>query len=182
MKGVSFITYLLVSASSLILFIILFFIFQNFYTQYISSLKQAASREISVYVENEIINLYNQAQNSRFEIENQSFSVITKKLNIPQRIAGEKYYIEAIASTGLWNYITYNETTPYTTTSNKILVKFLSGEEYYYDLTNINVTIQGILDYENSAINYVKFRINGEVKDAIVFGNNTIFFDIEKIQ
>lgn len=182
MKGTSFVTYILVSASALAVMLMLTLIIQRYYSQYNQSFKQAAARDISSYVESEIISIYSQFYNSDIDPGNQSVTLFLKNLDLPQRISGERYYIESVTNTGLWNYLSYNISTPYESSSNKIVLRFASGEEYTYDIVNINISIQGIASYDDPVIKYVRYRIGGNMFDSIILGSNEIFFDIEKIQ
>lgn len=182
MKGVSFVTYILVSASALAVMLMITLIIQRYYSQYNHSFKQATARDISAYVESEIINMYSQFHNSDIDPGNQSVTLFSKKLDLPQRISGERYYIESATTTGLWNYLSYNISTPYDSSLNKIIIKFASNEEYQYDIVNMNISIQGVASYDDPIIKYVRYRIGENVFDSIILGSNEIFFDIEKIQ
>ena len=182
MKGSSFVNYLLVSISALALMLALTLIIQRYFFQYNQSFKQVASRDISAYIESEIITLYSQFHNSNIEPINESIVLFSKNLDLPHRIAGEKYYIETVTNTGLWNYLSYNISTPYESSSQKIIIRFNSGEEYQYEIVNVNVSIQGIASYDDAVIKYVRCKLNESFFDVIVIGNNEIFFDVEKIQ
>ncbi|MEM5776833.1 MAG: hypothetical protein QXJ06_00095 [Candidatus Aenigmatarchaeota archaeon] len=181
MKGNSIITFILIMSLSMFFIVFISLTAYKLSVNFGKNLKDQASRQIALDLIKEIINLYQEGKKITTTPTNQSIELIEKKIKLPEKISGESYYIEAVSSTGIFNFVKINETFSQKYSTNKIGIVF-EREKYYFDIPNIPIVIQGKAKPNEFIIKYIRYRFGDEFRDTIILGETTVLIDVEIVQ
>jgi len=181
MKGASLITFIVIISLSFIFLLFITFILYRYSENTKKNLKEQATRQIAFEIISEITNLYEKGSKMDLIPLNNSITLLESKLDLPEKISGEPYYIEAISSPGLLNYIVVNDSLKEEYGKGKIAIVF-QNEKYYFDLPIMPIVFQGRTTSEEFKIKYARYRLDNEVKDTIIIGEQKNLIDIEVLQ
>ncbi|MEM5803566.1 MAG: hypothetical protein QW350_02405 [Candidatus Aenigmatarchaeota archaeon] len=181
MKGNTIITFTIIFFLGLVFLSSIIFISYNYYKKYQDSLRDQAANQLSYKIISEITDMYFIGSKISNIPLNDSMIILEKKIKLPEKIAGETYYIEGISSTGLWNNIKINDTYDEKIFANKIGIIF-ANKNYYFDLPNMQINLAGKVKAGEIKISYVRYRYGNEIKNIIFFGENDVIIDIEKLE
>ena len=181
MKGFSLTSFIFIVSLSFIFLLFITFILYRYSENTKKNLKEQATRQIAFEIISEITNLYEKGSKMDLIPLNNSITLLESKLDLPEKISGEPYYIEAISSPGLLNYIVVNDSLKEEYGKGKIAIVF-QNEKYYFDLPIMPIVFQGRTTSEEFKIKYARYRLDNEVKDTIIIGEQKNLIDIEVLQ
>ncbi len=181
MKGMSFLTFVIITSLLFILISVFAIITYRYYENGKKNLKEQAARQVAFEIISEISALYQKASSMDTVPANGSIILLEDVLTLPEKIAGETYYIEAVSSPGLMNYLSVNATLKEWHARNVLLMVF-EKEKYYFELPNMPIVFQGRASPEEVKIKYVRYKVGDEIKDAVVLGEQKNLIDVEIIQ
>jgi hypothetical protein len=181
MKGSSFITFIVMASLSFIFFSFIAFVAYKYSENAKISLKEQAARQVAFEIISEVSNIYQQGSKIDMLPTESSVVLLETILDLPEKIADETYYIEAVYSPGLVNYIKINESLKEEHGNSKIAIVF-EKEKYYFDLPGIPLVFQGKTSSEEVKVRYVRYRIGEEVRDTIIIGDQPSVIDLNILQ
>ena len=178
MKGATIITFLIILSLSMVLLSFMVFIAYRYFENARINLREQGARQVALVIISEATDIYQKGFKINFLPENNSVVLLESKIDLPEKIAGENYYIEAVYSSGLINYIEFNESLKEKYSKSKISIVF-ENEKYYFDFPNMPIVFQGRASSKDVNMKYVRYRLGDEIKDAIIIGDQTNVIDVE---
>lgn len=194
MRGISnFISYaitILIGFTILIFFSTLIY---NYYDDILENTIKAELKQISIQTANSIVQLNNEAKESKaIPKESSSITISSIDLNYPNKVEGKNFEVELLSSPGIWNSITNitiegkNVTiVKETESSSKIVAKTTQKPiiVYEHDIPNVPIVLQGKFNSgENDTLKIIRYNYNGVVEDRVILGESEIIVGITSIR
>ncbi|MEM5777128.1 MAG: hypothetical protein QXJ06_01630 [Candidatus Aenigmatarchaeota archaeon] len=181
MKASSILTFTIIFFIEFILLSFIIFISYNYYNKSKNVLIEQSVNQIVYELISNIADIYDIGSKTNNFFVNETMIILEKKINLPEKIAGENYYIEGISNTGIWNYIKINDTYNEEIFGNKIGIIF-RDKKYYFDIPNIQANLAGKVKSGKIKITFVKYRYENNFRNAIIFGDFDTIIDIYELQ